>query len=91
MNNPQGNSEASVSPAHSSDSSSRHRRALVIVILVVVILFIVLAPVVPTVAAGGYGGGHPQILGSISYVLTRGNFGFTYCNGGYYFGGPPVP
>ena len=77
---------------HGTLNEKRKRRARVALLLFVgIFLFAILVPIVPTAAAGGYGGGHPQILGSISYMLTRGNFGFTYWNGGYYFGGPPVP
>lgn len=77
---------------HNLSSRRRKKRERIVILLVaVIILFAILVPIIPTAGAGGYGGGHPQILGSISYVLTRGNFGFTYWNGGYYFGGPPIP
>ena len=65
------------------------RRALIL--FGIIFLFAVFAPIVPTTALGGTMGGHLQVLGSISYVLSKGSFGFTYWNGGYYFGGPPVP
>ncbi len=73
-------------------NEKRKRKArLTLLLFAVIFMFAILAPVIPPVAAGGHSGGHPQILGSISYVLTKGNFGFSYWNGGYYFGGPPVP
>ena len=73
-------------------NEKRKRKArLTLLLFAVIFMFAIFAPVIPTVAAGVYGGGRLQILGSISYVLTKGNFGFTYWNGGYYFGSPPVP